>query len=67
MALEVLELVLVSCPPHRSSLPLSSWQGRGRTTSMCFLAGPLGAPHVICLVFPFPSITALWNPPVGSS
>lgn len=67
MALEALELLLVSCPLTGSSLPLSSWWGTGRTTSRCFLAGPLGAPHAIGLVFPVPSIMALWDPPVGSS
>lgn len=66
MALEVPELVLVSCSLSGSSLPPSSWWGTERPTSRCFLTGPLGAPHAIGLVFPVPSITALWDPPVGS-
>lgn len=69
MALEAPELLLVSCPLTGSSLPPSSWWGTGRTTSRCFLAGPLGAPHAIGLVFPFPASrlcgTLQWGPLKG--
>lgn len=52
--------------PHEVPSARGSWWGTGRATCRCFLAGPLGASHAIGLVFPVPSTTAPWDPPVGS-
>lgn len=52
--------------PHGSPLPPSSWWDTGRMISRYFLAGPLGAPHAVRVVFPVPSTTALWDLPVVS-